>query len=130
MNTYKAYLAHPAGNILTMEDALDIYDKMTDCISKITMEDKLEYWNECLKKALDYTERRCKWEFMSREEKIAADQGRTMCHNGFIDSLNLLSRIADKEGIDNSWRQKLGDERKRIGDFACFITYMTGISNR
>ena len=41
-----------------------------------------------------------------------------------------LMLSANKEGMDISWREDLGDERKRIGDFACFVTYITGISNR
>ena len=67
---------------------------------------------------------------MSREERMDADAGRTMTHDGLITSVNVLARIAEKEGVDNSWRDRLGDERKRIGDFACFVSYITGISNR
>lgn len=55
---------------------------------------------------------------------------RSMKHDAFITSLNVLARIAEKEGIDNSWRDDLGEDRKRIGDFACYISYITGISNR
>jgi hypothetical protein len=51
-------------------------------------------------------------------------------HDTVIDSIEILARLANKEGMDISWREDLGDERKRIGDFACFVTYITGISNR
>ena len=67
---------------------------------------------------------------MSIEEKIEEDCARTGIHDGFITSVNMLARMAEKEGIDASWREELGEERKRIGDFACFVTYITGISNR
>lgn len=67
---------------------------------------------------------------MSREEKLEADQGRSLKHDAFITSVNILARIAAKEDIDNSWRDEIGAERKRIGDFACFVSYITGISNR
>ena len=130
INTYEDYLDSPAGDILKMEDALQIYTKMANCISRCTLEDKMDFWNDCLKKAADYTFIRNRWEMMSNEEKMDADEGRSLKHEGFITSLNILSRIAQKEGVDNSWRDELGEERKRIGDFACFITYITGISNR
>ncbi len=130
INTYEDYLDSPAGDILKIEDALQIYTKMADCISRCTLEDKMDFWNDCLKKAADYTIIRNRWEMMSKEEKRDADEGRSLKHDGFITSLNILSRIAQKEGVDNSWRDELGEERKRIGDFACFITYITGISNR
>lgn len=130
INTYEEYLNSPDGNILTMEEALQIYTRMANCISRCTLEDKMDFWNDCLKKAAEYTIIRNNWERMSREEKMDADEGRTLKHDGFITSLNILSRIAQKEGVDSSWRDELGEERKRIGDFACFVTYITGISNR
>ena len=90
----------------------------------------MDFWNDCLRRAAEYTRIRNDWELMSREEKMDADSGRTLSHDGFITSLNVLSRIAEREDIDNSWREELGDNRTRIGDFACFISYITGISNR
>lgn len=130
VNTYEAYLNHPSGNVLTLEDAQAIYSKMTDGIQKCQLEDKYEFWNDFLKGAAEYTYIRNKWEFMSREEKYEADHGRTMTHDGFITSVNVLSRIMGKEGVDNSWHDELGEDRKKIGDFACFVAYVTGISNR
>ena len=130
INTYETYLEHPAGNILKTEDAARIYKAMAECIEKCTLEDKMDFWNDCMKSAMEYNYIRNAWEFMSREEKMDADSGRTMKHDGFIISLNVLSRIAEQENVDNSWRKELGDNRKRIGDFACYISYVTGISNR
>ncbi len=130
INTYEEYLKHPAGHILTIEEALQIYSKMCTSLAQCSMEDKMDFWNDCLKLAAEYTKIRNDWEMMSREERMDADKGRTLTHDSFITSLNVLSRIAAKEEIDNSWREELGDERKRIGDFACFISYITGISNR
>ena len=130
INTYELYLKHPAGHVLTIEDAIKIYEKMAASIDQCTLEDKMEFWNDCLQKAASYTKIRNDWEVMSREDRIDADMGRTLRHDGFITSLKILSRIAEQEGIDNSWRDELGEERKRIGDFACFIAYITGISNR
>lgn len=130
INTYDTYLKHPAGNILTIEDAMRIYEKMAECIRQCTIEDKMDFWNDCLKKAARYAKIRNDWETMSREEKIETDSNRTSAHDSIITAINVLSRIAEREGIDNSWRTILGDNRKRIGDYACFISYITGISNR
>ena len=130
MNTYEGYLERAGQDALKMEDALRIYTAMCDCVAQCTLEDKMDFWNDFLKKAAKYTGVRCEWEWMSREEKLAEDAGRSRIHNGVIDALNILARIAEKEGVDSSWREQLGDARKRIGDFACFVTYMTGIANR
>lgn len=130
INTYEEYLKHPAGHILTIEDAMQIYSKMCASIACCSMEDKIDFWNDCLRLASEYTKIRNDWEIMSREEKMEADRGRTLKHDSFIMSLNVLSRIVANDGVDNSWREELGDDRKRLGDFACFISYITGISNR
>ncbi len=90
----------------------------------------MEFWNDFLKKAAKYAYIRSQWETMTREEKIDQDDGRTAAHNSVITAVNVISRIAGNEGVDNSWREELGESRKRIGDFACFVSYITGISNR
>ncbi|MCR5595544.1 MAG: hypothetical protein K6G12_06835 [Lachnospiraceae bacterium] len=130
INTYEAYLKDAAGDALKIEDALDIYTKMAAGIERCSLEDKEDFWYDVLKAAAHYTNIRNEWEVMDNVQRAAADKGRTVAHNSFIDSLNIISRIMEKEGVDNSWREQLGDARKRIGDFACFITYITGISNR
>ena len=130
VNTYEAYLKHPAGNTITMEDALRIYTAMAACIEKCSAEDKMEYWNDFLNKAAKYAYIRNRWETMTREEKIEEDDSRTAMHNSLITAINVLSRIVGNEGVENAWREELGENRKRIGDFGCFVSYITGISNR
>ena len=130
INTYKAYLENSAGSELKIEDAMNIYDRMAGSIDSCKMEEKFDFWKDFLKAAAEYTKIRNDWEFMSREERLEADKGRSIAHDGFITSLNILSRIAENEEQDTSWRKELGEERKRLGDFACFVTYITGISNR
>ena len=55
INTYEKYLEHQAGNILKIEDALKIYTKLTACIEQCKLEDKMEFWEEFLSKAADYS---------------------------------------------------------------------------
>ena len=43
--------------------------------------------------------------------------------------LGCLDRC-NAEGIETPWREQLGEARKRIGDFACFVSYIAGINNR
>jgi len=130
MNTYENYIENAGNSVLRMEDALEIYNEMISSVVACKVEDKMDFYDEMIKKACAYAKIRNDWEYMTREAKMDADQGRTMKHNSFIDSLNILNRLITNDGVSSDWREKLGDERKRIGDFACFIAYMTGISNR
>ena len=130
MKDYDFYLDLSRGSTLTLEDADSILKKINMCVASIKAEDKMDFYNDLLKKAFEYTSIRCSWELMDREEKIDNDNFRTGCHNSFITSIDVLSRLAAAEDVDSSWREDLGDDRKRIGDFACYITYINGIANR
>ena len=130
MNDYDYYLELSRGSSLTLEDADSILKKMILCVESLKVKDKMDCYNGILKAAFEYTSIRCKWELMDREEKIDNDNFRTGCHNSFIISLDVLSRLAAAEDVDSSWREDLGDDRKRIGDFACYIAYINGIANR
>jgi len=130
MNTYEAYLGHKAGDILKAEDALRIYNEVTDSVRNCGNNEVMEFYEDFVSKACKYTEVRMRWEFWNDSEKMAEDQGRTIRHNAVIDAINILSRFLKSEGVETPWRDELGDGRKKIGDFACFVGYITGICNR
>jgi len=130
MNTYEIYLENAGPSALTIEDALEIFNEMVASVKACKIEDKMEFYDEMIQKACAYAKIRDDWEYMTREEKQEADQGRTIKHNAFIDSLDILNRLITNDGVNSNWREKLGEERKRIGDYACFVSYITGICNR
>ncbi|MEI6554615.1 MAG: hypothetical protein WCL70_03420 [Paludibacter sp.] len=80
------------------------------------------------KAAVHYATIRAEWEFQSIDDRV--DAARTIVHNRFIDSCNILSREQAKIGEDNSWRNSIGMERKLIGDWACYLNCFIGIRNR
>lgn len=55
---------------------------------------------------------------------------RTRAHNALIDSLNILSRQSAQSGQSIWWRERLGDDRKVIGDFACHLHAILGLRAR
>ena len=130
MQNYSSYLSVWKGRNLSIDKSLEIYDEMILNINKSKTEDIMDFVKDMVDKANKYTSIRCKWEFMTNEERMEEDSMRTALHNSFITSINVVSRILASEGLDISWREKLGDDRKIIGDFACFISYMVGITNR
>ena len=58
------------------------------------------------------------------------ERRRTAAHDRLIDACNILSRQMAKEGEDNSWRADLGEDRRRIGDFACMLHCLLGLRAR
>ena len=64
------------------------------------------------------------------------DPGRTAFHDSVILNFNMLGRYLSGTGHAAEWRETLGYEeddpmnRKRIGDFACWIAFVAGINAR
>ena len=82
------------------------------------------------KLALRYAAVRAQWNFLSVEDKIETNDERSRLHNALIDSVNILARNMEKAGENAAWRKTLGDDRKVIGDFACYVNAWLGIRQR
>lgn len=82
------------------------------------------------RQATDYAHLRSQWQLLDQQQRREIDARRTIAHNAFIDSLNILSRNMAGQGEDNNWRAMLGDDRKIIGDFACYITFFLALKGR
>ncbi|MDD3875235.1 MAG: hypothetical protein PHT69_01295 [Bacteroidales bacterium] len=86
--------------------------------------------NGLIQKAIRYAHIRAEWQFLSDKEKSAQDLDRTAAHNVFIDACNIMSRNMMKIGEDITWRTALTNDRKIIGDFACYIHTFVSINNK
>ena len=106
MKSYEAYLHHPAGHVLPMEEALGIFTALNESFSACQAEDKMDFYNDFLRQAADYTLVRCRWEFMDLQEKVEDNRNRTIEHDSFITKVNVLCRLEEAEGIDTA---ALGD---------------------
>jgi hypothetical protein len=113
--------------MLTYEKARICYDTIRDADISTRLQ---PLRRDLYLKALDYARIRADWMVSPREKRIEIDQRRRLAHNAFIDACNILSRTMASEGEDNSWRAELGDDRKNIGDFACYIECFLGIEAR
>lgn len=77
-----------------------------------------------------YAQVRASWNFKSFEEMAEDNSERTILHNALIDSVNILARNMEKIGEDVTWRTQLGNDRKVIGDLACYVAAWLGIRQR
>ena len=125
---------------LSLEKALS-FEEMThlhhDMMSEIgTDEDSLELYAELLETANRYSAFRSNWPLWNPTEKAEKDASRTSCHNSLIVKFNQLARYLKMQGKNVSWRDTLGYEkddpynRKRIGDFGCYLVFVNSIVSR
>ncbi len=80
--------------------------------------------------AVRYARIRVDWLLADAETQCRIGEDRTPAHNAFIVACDILSRNMTGNGEDGSWRDELGQDRKRIGDFACYLHCLIGISAR
>lgn len=85
---------------------------------------------ELVRLAVQYAQIRVEWALSSREDRLAIDQRRTSMHNALIDACKILSRRMRGAGEDNAWRAILGEDRREIGDFACWLHCFLGLEAR
>jgi hypothetical protein len=85
---------------------------------------------ELFRKAAEYAHVRVEWQLLPLEERMRMDERRRAVHDAFIEACDGMSRNMQEEGEETSWKTDLGDDRKEIGDFACYIHLILGLVAR
>jgi hypothetical protein len=85
---------------------------------------------ELFRKAAEYAQVRVEWQLSTLEERLGMDNRRKAAHDAFIEACEGMSRNMREEGEETSWKTELGDDRKEIGDFACYINLILGLVAR
>ena len=89
-----------------------------------------EAMHELLNAANRYARLRADWALLDRAGRVARDRERFSAHEVLLDAFNILSRAMLRAGENNEWRGDLGTERGFIGDVACHLHCMLGLSAR
>lgn len=132
MNGYDEYLKSKRS--LSFEEALNLHRQMLEEIG--TDDTAVELYKSLSSKASRYSGFRAEWITLSMEQKADRDSSRTSCHDSMIVEFNKLSRYLRSIGKAAGWRDMLGEEkddpynRKRIGDFGCFIALINALNAR
>ena len=121
--TFENYLEEK--NSLTFNDMQRIHAAMVADIG--TDKDALDLYSELLDMATKYASIRMSWMSLSKQAKMDEDEKRTICHDSLIIKVRKLSRSIGKE---HEWNKILGEDRKRIGDFACYLAFLNSLHAR
>lgn len=132
IDTYEEYLTLPKA--LSIDKMISLHRQIADEIGSDL--DAIDLYDELLEAAVKYAKIRADWVMMSREEKMEKDPLRTALHNNVILQVNVLARYLRQVGKPALWREELGDEetdptcRKVLGDFACYLAFVSGLCAR
>lgn len=121
-------------NHLSLTDSELIYNAITQQFNTPD-DDVLFLWEDVVRACAHYTKLRAEWTVTDLETKGHIGQSRTNAHNVVINSFVAFHRLVQSHDATISWGQTLGlsqpdTNRKRIGDFANYLTYMTALKGR
>jgi len=131
-STYEEYLQMPKS--LPFSEMQELHGQLLSDIG--TDPEAQELYDELIGASITYASIRAKWLTLSREEKASADSRRTSAHDSVIININMLARYLNMQGSETAWRDVLGDEkedpnnRKRIGDFGCYLAFVNALAAR
>jgi hypothetical protein len=113
---------------MNWESAVGVYQGMNKAIAADSLLAELR--DDFLEKAVRYARIRTDWELAESARRIESDEYRKGAHDALIDACNILSRAMALRDFDSAWRGQLGEDRKIIGDFACFVHCFLGLKAR
>jgi hypothetical protein len=89
-----------------------------------------DFKDDLVEAAIRYARIRVDWLMADNEKRREIDEARTRAHNALITACDILARSMKNAGESGDWRDELGNDRKRIGDFACLLHCILGLSAR
>lgn len=128
--TYKKYLEEK--DCLTFQEAEKIHSQLLNS-ANITDSDFQEFWDDMIEAAIIYVNTRAKWSVQTLEERRDIDDSRTRQHNTFMINLKVIATYMKQQNLSSEWFDKLGtieNNRKRFGDFACYLVYINSLNAR
>ncbi|MGI6117932.1 MAG: hypothetical protein ACOYBC_06030 [Bilifractor sp.] len=128
-NHFDSASSREKDDTMLMSEADDIFRQL--CTS-LQSADKIlvSLYTDMITKAVDYAGIRSEWLLLSPEEKKANKEERTLLLDTFIFTINELSGEMESRSIPISWRDRLGSDRRRIGDWACYLSLFYSLNSR
>ncbi len=126
LSTYEDYQNMPGS--LTFEQMAALHREIMDEAGLDA--DSADLYKDVFTAAVKYSQSRAGWPLWDGERRMEEDSLRTARHNQAIDSFNILARYLKNQGKPAAWRDALGADRKRIGDFACYLAFIGSICAR
>ena len=131
---YSQYLAAPGA--ISFEDAYRVYAELTDAVREAADEIAKELFDDFIAACKKYSVIRAEWLSLSWAERSEKDSGRTIAHDRVIDTHNILFRYLRGKELSSEWYTILAYDkedkasRKRVGDFACYVSLFLGLEAR
>ncbi|HEO7221104.1 TPA: hypothetical protein VBE33_002019 [Streptococcus agalactiae] len=127
MITYQEFLSEK--DSLSFEVCTQYFQDLVNSLDEVD-EYSIIYWKDFITASLIYSQSRGEWLLLSREEKHAKDDTRTTKYNKFIYTLKIYIAYSKQKGYEFPWFESIKDNRKQLGNLACYIAYIYAVNAR
>ncbi|WP_125587921.1 hypothetical protein [Companilactobacillus jidongensis] len=120
--------------VLTFEEAKKAHQHILSSVDGAG-KDARELYNDLVNACISYANIRAVWSISTNKVRNDTDLKRTRKHDAVINNVDILERYLKQRNMDTGWRkiigkERFGQERKRQGDFACYVAYICGLTAR
>ncbi|MCU1276014.1 MAG: hypothetical protein JWO48_3445 [Bryobacterales bacterium] len=109
--------------------ALDL-ERSTSIWNEMRRTNQNDFLDNVIETAVRYARMRVDYFRADAERQRTIGADRTATHNALISHIDVLARVMKQNGEDAAWRERLGNDRKSIGDFACWLHALLGLGAR
>lgn len=118
---------------LSVGEAEKVYQTILNSVETKTPEFEA-LWQEMIITAIKYGITRAQWLTLNEQDQQKNEAKRTEMHNDLIFNITMLHSYFAQQGWDVSWINLflVNDDidRKRIGDFGCYLAYVYSVNAR
>ena len=111
--------------MLQYEAAKNLYEEIKEKAVTYFKDGFDELYEMFLESAADYAKTRIAWSFMDQTTRMEEDGQRSVKHDSFMAMLSAVCRNLGIEGSD-----EIISDRKKKGDFACYIALFLALEQR
>jgi hypothetical protein len=126
----QASSSQDASETMLLSEADAIFKELNASLNQRADKHLILLYNDMITKAIDYAGIRSEWLLLTAEEKKYNRETRSTVHDTFLVTLNKLEEEMLQRRRPTEWREHLGNDRKRIGDFACYLALFYALNSR
>ena len=108
---------------MTYQVAKDIFDTLSESRQR-------EKVGIVMRLAIEYARLRVDHLIAAADRQPPIGHKRSQTHNALITAVNELAEAMESAYEDTVWRKLMGQDRKNIGDFACYVHCILGVEAR
>ena len=106
------------------------YERASKIFETLTESKQRQQLGTMTQLAIEYARLRVDHLIAAPDKQSQLGHHRSKIHNALIAACDALAQAMEAAHEDTLWREAIGQDRKDVGDFACYVHCIMGIESR